>query len=717
MVVPRLPVKLRGGNQRRVRYVAMAGALLIVIIVSAFWWVSSRAGATTPHASHVTGADSLAGSLPGAEIWPGNVSSLDFGTNDSYEWSQSNLQTQPALQKALRTAGFTLIRSFFPDKSSDAVIEQRIKTIENSGAHCLGVITNIDDMSFNEHLVTYLGKRCLLYEFGNEPDYNGVAVNHYVQVWNTAIPMLRKINPQAKFIGPVTMSPSPYLQSYLDGVHTSGVLPDAVSFHWYPCWEEPQSSCMAKSTSIGKEIAQARQMITQTLGKQLPIGITEWNFNPSNPPPAYADDSAFMTQFSTQALQAMIQAGAAFACQFDAANYGGYGRLDMLDVSTLKPKPQYYAIAKLIAEYRPGGHAPAATAIPATPRQSASTSSALLSVGKQAFCSANNGGPGGPDALVDGKHGNWAYWDARLSDLPSWCAIKVPQGPSRLLLVWEMDFTSDYITPQAATPRDYTISVSSNSSNGSDGTWRTVATVSGNETRVREHLIPFSGQSWVKMTVTKGQPGQSDINVSKINLFDVSSSVNDSYIFSGDSITLFSYNQFDAHQPSFAADVHSASPSQYPATLDAGLGGWNSGGAVQDIDSWLALNPDVHYWLLGWGSNDALDEMSPDTFKTNMQTMVTKIKQAGHVPVLAHIPFSTYHNLPWLDGEIKSLNAAIDQVAQQNGLTPGPDFYTLFKQNPSYLSTDGLHPNDQGAVAMNEAWFKALQSTVVVAKK
>src|SRR5437588_182555 len=78
--------------------------------------------------------------LPGEEIWKQGVSSFLFGTNDTHEWYAQNFETQPAIQESLRNAGFTLIRSFFQDNASDAENEQRIRAIEKSGAHCLGVI-------------------------------------------------------------------------------------------------------------------------------------------------------------------------------------------------------------------------------------------------------------------------------------------------------------------------------------------------------------------------------------------------------------------------------------------------------------------------------------------------------------------------------------------------------------------------------------------------
>ena len=297
----------------------------------------------TQKASPQTSVTTARPVLPGQKIWKRNASSFLFGTNDTYEWSPNNIQTQPKIQQALRNAGFTLIRTFFPDKASDATINQRVQTIENSGAQCLGVITNIFNTSFNEHLINLLGSRCQLYEFGNESDLNGVSIQSYLQQWNKEIPQLRQINSTAKFIGPVTYNDQGnhgYMKSFLEGVATSKVLPDAVSFHWYPCYQDTEESCLGKADTYSQVAQGVRSLVHSILGKDLPVGISEWNYDPGNPPPAYGDDQKFINEFTTAALQSMIQGGVAFACQFDAASYSGYGRLDMFDLKTHKTKAQ-----------------------------------------------------------------------------------------------------------------------------------------------------------------------------------------------------------------------------------------------------------------------------------------------------------------------------------------------------------------------------------------
>jgi hypothetical protein len=299
--------------------------------------------------------------LPGQQIWKNGVSSYLFGTNDTQEWIANNVETNPTEQQALNNAHFTLMRTFFFDKSlldghptTDAEIEQRLKTVENSGMNCLGVLESVYDPVFVKHVVTYAGNRCNLYEFGNEPDNSSqLNMQEYIQDWNSVVPQLRKINPHAKFIGPAVADYT-QVQVFLENVKASGVLPDAISFHWYPCaGSDTASSCLAKTSTFEQVTTQVKKWVQDILGQNLPVGITEWNYNADNPPTSYGQDPMFITQFSISALDSMIRSGLNFANQFDAASDAGSGGLDMFDLMTHQPKPQYYAIKSLIDRYMP----------------------------------------------------------------------------------------------------------------------------------------------------------------------------------------------------------------------------------------------------------------------------------------------------------------------------------------------------------------------------
>jgi lysophospholipase L1-like esterase len=699
----------RGGRRRVPRAYWIAVAVVLVACVSltvmgrTLW---SGAGRDVRPSSTL---------LPGEQVWKQGASSLLFGTNDTYEWSTQNIETMTSVQSSLRQAGFTLIRTFFPDNAPDATIDQRVRTIEQSGAQCLGVITNISNADFDRHLVSYLGPKCLLYEFGNEPDFNGISADTYLKRWRALVPVLRSINPAARFIGPVTYNDQGnhgFMRTFLEGVKDSGVLPDAVSFHWYPCWKDSRDACLAKASSYADVARGVEDEVSSILGKSLPVGITEWNFDPSAPP-ALGDDADFITKFSETALRSMASAGVAFACQYDAASYAGYGRLDMFDVATGKAKPQYHAIAKVIAAYRPANSGAATAGTTATrPGQ-------LISRGQPAFCSDSDVSAGGPGAINDGHYGNWGFWRSRLDALPGWCAIQLPKGASRILVSWASDYSFDYISDASLAPQNYTISVSADSTDGADGTWRTVVPVTGNHARVREHLLPFTGESWIKITVTKGQPAASQpyAAIDEIDVFDMSSddALRNTFFFSGDALTGIAYNRFDENQPSFAELVHAATPGQYPAMEDGGMDGWSTDGVAGSgsIDEWLALNPDVHYWLLQWGTNDAFSQLSPDRYRADMQTIVDKIRAAGRVPILARLPAinAARPDATAINQRIDAYNVVIDQVTAANHLLPGPDMHAVFSGHlNTYLLPDGIYPSSAGAQAMNQAWFDALKS-------
>jgi len=336
-------------------FLALAAAFLLVLAVL-FLHAAWPAG--IPQMKQQP--DVLTLHLPGQQIWKNNVSSFLFGTNDTQEWTARNVENSTAIQQALRDAHFTLMRTFFFEKSllddhptTDAEIEQRLQTTEKSHMICLGVLTAVNNPAFIKHVVRYAGKRCTLYELGNEPDKDGMRA--YISSWNRLIPQLRNINPAAKFIGPVVADYT-QVQPFLTAVKASGILPDAISFHWYPCGTgDASGACLAKASTFAAVTAQVKEWVRKTLGKNLPVGITEWNYNSDNPPASYGANPTFITQFTAAALHFMIEAGLDFANQFDAASGAGSGGLDMFDVRTGTPKSQFDAVRTIINQYRPAG--------------------------------------------------------------------------------------------------------------------------------------------------------------------------------------------------------------------------------------------------------------------------------------------------------------------------------------------------------------------------
>jgi len=151
----------------------------------------------------------------------------------------------------------------------------------------------------------------------------------------------------------------------------------------------------------------------------------------------------------------------------------------------------------------------------------------------------------------------------------------------------------------------------------------------------------------------------------------------------------------------------------YPHTVvNAGFSGDTSAVGVSKIGGILLGNPSAKYFLILYGTNDASVPVLKATYKSNMQAIITAIKNAGKVPYLGKVPF-TLDPLR-SDAAIRDYNAAIVELKNENGITvTPPDFYALF-QNASLLDPDGIHPNGTGyqymagSISNSFSWFTAL---------
>jgi lysophospholipase L1-like esterase len=314
-----------------------------------------------------------------------------------------------------------------------------------------------------------------------------------------------------------------------------------------------------------------------------------------------------------------------------------------------------------------------------------------------------------PEAVVDGVYNSFAgTWSAGVptATKPAIVAIRIGAGPRRVLVGWSSGGNYNYTETEYGSPGSYRIETSADSRDGMAGTWKTAATNANCTVHAQEHLVDFAGQSWVRMVITSApEKSPNGVQLDEIEVYDVSAGVTDSWFFAGDSITALVFNRTTpAHQPSFAALVHEKDPRFFPAMIDGGIGGVGIAHAAEHVDEWLALNPDMRFWALGFGTNDAAgNNADVSTFRRLLSTVIGKIKGAGHIPIIAMIPYSS-------DGghdTIAKFNDVITDLTAENELLPGPDLYAWFRAHPEQLR-DGVHPNDAGALAVNRLWAQAV---------
>ncbi|HKW20100.1 MAG TPA: hypothetical protein VJO13_01900, partial [Ktedonobacterales bacterium] len=313
--------------------VRLRAAFVFVVAVIGFGAMSLP---SSPAAEAATGS-SVAPLLPGETLWNG-VPSFNFGANDGVNWdTKYNMDTGPdaaPIQSALKAAGMPIIRAWFFQNSlvdnhalSDAEQLQKWQAVANSGAVCFANLPTGNSVAYNLHLVTLLKGKCELYEVMNEPDIEGVNSTQYLAFWNSFVPQARAIDPNARFGGPAdynnqgnectyTSSGSTcFLQKVMIGMRASGVLPDFVTYHWYPCWNNSASQCLALAGSFASAAQQVIGWVQQIFGKALPVICSEWNADPGSP--TFMNDRNWDAQFVTAALQSIETSGLAGAMEYD----------------------------------------------------------------------------------------------------------------------------------------------------------------------------------------------------------------------------------------------------------------------------------------------------------------------------------------------------------------------------------------------------------------
>jgi hypothetical protein len=110
------------------------------------------------------------------------------------------------------------------------------------------------------------------------------------------------------------------------------------------------------------------------------------------------------------------------------------------------------------------------------------------------------------------------------------------------------------------------------------------------------------------------------------------------------------------------------------------------------------------------GTNDAWDKLDVAIYKAHLQRVIDSCK-AHHIdPVISRLIATDSTKVKWQ--VTPEYLAAIDSLTSKNGLFPGPDFYTYFRQHPTELNSDGVHPSPTGAASIQRLWAEKMDSVV-----
>jgi hypothetical protein len=341
--------------------------------------------------------------LPGEPTTANGTPAYVYGFNNGPEWAEPAFSQLSSVQAQVKAGGLTIDRIWAADNAGtggasgdigQGVLSNKIAAAKAAGATCYLNMDSTGDLSWMESVVNYAEPQgCHYFEFGNEVDgASGYSIATYTSQWDAAIPTLRalpvcKATNACLFGGPTVAYPTadaaggyPSGVAYwLANLNKSTASPDFVSWHDYPCngadsWASTTAASQADcinwtdttatqcaalgvcNVSLGYAQSQMFAWEQQYLGKTLPTGISEWNFDPGfSALTAWGDDGTFMAFYTAATLNFFARNTFSFAMQYTALDYAGYGYLDMFsDSAPYSAKPQFTAMAAAVRAAQTG---------------------------------------------------------------------------------------------------------------------------------------------------------------------------------------------------------------------------------------------------------------------------------------------------------------------------------------------------------------------------
>lgn len=315
----------------------------------------------------------------------------------------------------------------------------------------------------------------------------------------------------------------------------------------------------------------------------------------------------------------------------------------------------------------------------------------------------------------------------RSQGTPAWLAYDLSSVPasqrSKVLVVWynqTLAYDHTLVKEYAYNlPQDYTLDV--NSASGGipppDAGWKTLVTVKGNHYHSRQHVFDMAGNNWLRINVTATDGSLENFDAAlNMDVYNANFGVADDWIFFGDSITAGAMGQGTVGNgvKAFAQLINAQAPAHFPIQESGGIGYLTSADGARYISTWLELFQGK-YVGLSYGTNDAIDCVSGDTFYNNYVTMVQAVLNAGKTPVVPQMPWGAQPNIqrcgPALNARIDALYTAYPQIIK------GPDLWTFFRNNQQLISKDTIHPSDVGFGVYRQQWANTILKEVYAAAK
>ena len=144
--------------------------------------------------------------------------------------------------------------------------------------------------------------------------------------------------------------------------------------------------------------------------------------------------------------------------------------------------------------------------------------------------------------------------------------------------------------------------------------------------------------------------------------------------------------------------------------VNQGVSGDTSAGGVSRLD-W-SLSGDVRILVVELGGNDGLRGLPVDTTKQNISQIIATAKQRGVRVLLTGMEAPPSYG-PLYTSQFRQL---FRELAREHDVAFMPFFLEGVAGDPALNQSDGIHPNPEGAVIVEQAVWRSLQPLLTKAR-
>ena len=157
-----------------------------------------------------------------------------------------------------------------------------------------------------------------------------------------------------------------------------------------------------------------------------------------------------------------------------------------------------------------------------------------------------------------------------------------------------------------------------------------------------------------------------------------------------------------------------------PVLFNRAEGGWTSTHLRRALPDILARHPHATYVLIHIGGNDVSGYRpypgGAAVLKKNLKAILETVRAAGKVPIPARLSYRRYRSSPRVGpesaGSLPYVEKIFDPLIERyapaffdpEARRGRVDAYSWFREHPTELKRDGIHPNARGRASWNRLW-------------